>query len=228
MLDVDEEYKLIKFSFPVNVESPKVVYSMPYGFIEKAPNREEDVAHEWTDIVDSNTGYGLGLINDGRYSHCAIDNDLRVIVARSCAYLDHYAQNVRDEEMEFIDKGEHEFNFILFPHTESATADIANYGKVLNMPPVLVQETHHDGVLPQEYSALELDKKNISISALKNSESNDGLVIRLCETAGVPTTVTVNFRVINKSFELKFTAQEVKTIKLTKDGNVEEILIIEQ
>ena len=115
VLDVDEEYKLIKFSFPVNVDAPKVVYSMPYGFIEKAPNGEEDIAHEWVDLVDSNTGCGLGLINDGRYSHCAVDNDLRVVVARSCAYLDHYAQKTRDEEMEFMDKGEHEFTFILFP-----------------------------------------------------------------------------------------------------------------
>lgn len=227
VLDVDEEYKLIKFSFPVNVDSPKAVYSMPYGFIEKEPNGEEDVAHEWADMVDSNSGFGLGLINDGRYSHCAIDNDLRVIVARSCAYLDHYAQGTRDDEMEFIDKGEHEFNFILFPHTKNAVADIANDGRVLNMPPVLVQETHHDGVLPQEYSALELDKKNISISALKNSEDNDGLIIRFSETAGIPTTVTVDFKAIGKSFELSFTAQEVKTVKIAKDGSVKEVLIIE-
>ena len=130
--------------------------------------------------------------------------------------------------MEFIDKGEQEFNFILFPHTSDATADITDSGKVLNTPPVLVQETHHDGVLPQEYSALQLDKKNISISALKNSENNDGLIIRLVENAGIPTTVTVNFAAINKSFKLDFTSQEVKTIKLTKEGNVEEILIIEQ
>ncbi len=227
VLDVDEEYKLIKFSFPVNVEAPKAVYSMPYGFIEKAPNGEEDVAHEWADMVDGNTGFGLGLINDGRYSHCAIDNDLRVIVARSCAYLDHYAQNVRDDEMEFIDKGEHEFNFILFPHTENATADITNCGKVLNMPPVLLQETHHDGVLPQEYSALEVDKKNISISALKNSENGDGLIIRFAETEGTATSATVKFFAMNKEFTLDFTPQEVKTVKLCNDGSVEEILIIE-
>lgn len=227
VLDVDEEYKLIKLSFPINVDSPKAVYSMPYGFIEKAPNGEEDVAHEWADLVDSNKGFGLGLINDGRYSHCAIDNDLRVIVARSCAYLDHYAQNIRDEEMEFIDKGEHEFNFILFPHTENAMAEIANCGKLLNMPPVLTQETHHDGILPQVYSALELDKKNISISALKNSENDDGLIIRFSETSGIPTVVSVSFKAIKKSFELNFSPEEVKTIKFGKDGTVQEVLIIE-
>ncbi len=228
VMDVDEEYKLIKLSFPVNVDSPKVVYSMPYGFIEKTPNGEEDVAHEWVDLVDGNSGAGLGLINDGRYSHCAIDNDLRVTVARSCAYLDHFGQETRDDEMEFIDKGEHEFSFILFPHTENAVADITNDGKVLNMPPVLVQETHHDGVLPQEYSAFELDKKNISVSALKNSEDNDGLVLRLSETAGLETTVNVNFKAINKSFALSFVPQEVKTVKIANDGTVTEIRIIEQ
>ena len=178
-------------------------------------------------MIDSATGAGLGIINDGRYSHCAIDNDLRVMVARSCAYLDHYGQNTRDDEMEFIDKGEHEFNFILFPHTENATADIVNCGKVLNTPPVLIEETHHDGILPQEYSAFSLDKKNISVSALKNSENDDGLVIRFSETAGIPTTVTVDFSAVNKSFSLDFAAQEVKTVKLCKDGTVKEILIIE-
>ncbi|MBO4432856.1 MAG: alpha-mannosidase [Clostridia bacterium] len=227
VLDVDEEYKIIKFSYPVNIESPKVVYSMPYGFIEKEPNGEEDVAHEWADLIDEKTGAGLGLVNDGRYSHCAIDNDLRVIVARSCAYLDHYAQDFRDGEMEFIDKGEQEFNFVLFPHTERVNAELTNCGKLLNLPPVLIQETHHDGVLPQEYSALQLSKKNVSISALKNSEDNDGLVIRLSETAGAQTAVTVDFRAIGRNFELNFAPHEVKTVKICEDGTVKEIPIIE-
>ena len=129
--------------------------------------------------------------------------------------------------MEFIDKGEQEFNFILFPHTGNRTADIANCARVLNMPPVLVQETHHDGVLPQEYSALELDKKNVSVSALKGSEDNDGIVIRFAETAGIAAAVNVKFTAINKKFELEFTPQEVKTVKISEDGTVREVNITE-
>lgn len=227
ILDADEEYKLIKLSFPVNVESPRAVYSMPYGFIEKEPNGEEDIAHEWVDMCDKNTGAGLGLINDGRYSHCALGNDLRVVIARCCAFLDHYGEKSRDEEMEFIDKGEHEFNFILCPHEKKETADITSRSKVLNMPPVLVQETHHDGVLPQVYSGIRLDKENIGVSALKNSEDGDGLVIRFTETAGEKTTVGVKCAVIDKSFELSFAPQEVKTVKIGKDGSIKEVLITE-
>ena len=227
ILDADEEYKVIKFSFAANVASPKIVYSMPYGFIEKEPNGEEDAAHEWVDLVEEEGRAGLALINDGKYSHCAVDNDLRVIVARSCAYLDHYGSKYRDEEMEFIDKGEQEFNFILFPHLEDVTADITNCSKVLNMPPALIQETHHDGVLPQEYSALSINRKNISVSALKVSEDGSGLVIRLAETAGVSTTAAVNFKAIGENFELDFTPQEVKTVKIDTDGTIREIPIIE-
>lgn len=227
VLDIDEEYKIVKFSFPVNIDKPKAVYSMPYGFIEKSPNGEEDIAHEWADIVDAETNAGLAVINDGRYSHCAIDNDLRVIVARSCAYLDHYAQEHRDEEMEFIDKGEQEFNFILLPHTENATADIANCGKLLNMPPVVIEESHHDGVLPQEYSALQLDRKNISVSAVKKCETDDGIILRLCETSGIATAVKIKFNAMDKAFDLEFSPQEVKTVKIGKDGAVKETLIIE-
>ena len=228
VLDVDEEYKLIKLSFPVNVNDPKAVYSMPYGFIEKAPNGEEDVAHEWADMIDGATNAGLALINDGRYSHCAIDNDLRIMAARSCAYLDHYGQNFRDAEMEFIDKGEQEFNLILLPHTGKETAEITNCGKVLNMPPVLVQETHHDGSLPQTYSAFEIDKNNVSVSALKYSENNDGIIMRLSETAGIPTMATVKCAAVHESFALNLKPQEVRTVKISRDGTVKEVRIIEQ
>ena len=38
----------------------------------------------------------------------------------------------------------------------------------------------------------------------------------------------MNFKAIDKDFELSFTPQEVKTIKLSKTGEVEEIRIIEQ
>ncbi len=225
VLDVDEEYKLIKFSFPVDIKSPKVRYSMPYGFAEKEANGIEDVAHEWADITDGNTG--MALINDGKYSHCAIDNDLRVIAARSCAYLDHFAGEFRDGEMEFMDKGEQEFNLILFPHIEDVTEDISNCGKLLNLPPTVLEESHHGGDLPQTYSALEIDKKNVSVSALKNSEDNDGLILRLSETAGKSATVTVNFKAINKSFVLELSPLEIKTVKISEDGSVREMQIIE-
>ncbi|MCQ2449112.1 MAG: hypothetical protein MJ132_02830 [Clostridia bacterium] len=226
MLDVDEEYKLIKLSFPVNVEAPKMVCSLPFGFIEKKADGVEDVAHEWVDLSDEN-GAGLAIVNDGKYSHCAIGNDLRIMVARSCAYLDHFAGENRDSEMEMMDKGEQEFNLILFPHTENATADIANCGKLLNTPPTLVEETHHDGTLPQEYSAFALDKKNISVSALKQAENGEDLVLRLAETAGKPTTVTVEFAAIGVKFTLDFAGQEVKTVAIAKDGTVKEIQITE-
>lgn len=227
VLDVDEKYKLFKLSFPVNVDTPEAVYSMPYGFIKKGPNGEEDAAHEWADLRDADTGAGLGLINDGRYSHCAVGNDLRLIISRSCAYLDHYGRDARDDEMEFIDKGECEFNLILSPHTAPAEAELTNSGKILNMQPVLIQESHHDGSLPQEYSALELDNANVSVSALKSCEDGSGIIIRLSENAGVSSETELNLKAIDRRIKLHFDPFEIKTVRIAPDGSTKEVPIIE-
>ena len=227
VLDTDEEYKIIKLSFPAAADSPRAAYSMPYGFIEKEANGEEDCAHEWADIFAAKSGAGLAVINDGRYSHCAIGNELRITAARACAYLDHYGKDSRDDEMEFIDKGELEFELILVPHTERNPGELTDCGMLLNTPPVLIQESHHGGSLPQEYSALSLDRGNVRISAFKGSEDGSGLVMRLAETAGRDTAVTVDMPVLGRKFDLRFTSFEVKTIMIGDDGSVREISVIE-
>ena len=43
----------------------------------------------------------------------------------------------------------------------------------------------------------------------------------------IDSTVNVDFKVIDKKFQLSFNPQEVKTIKLCKDGTIREIRIIE-
>ena len=59
------------------VQNPAVTYSMPYGFIEKSANGEEEPCHAWCDLRDGN-GKGLALLNTGKYSFCAVGNDLRM------------------------------------------------------------------------------------------------------------------------------------------------------
>ena len=41
-LDWQEQLKMLKFSFPIDVESPVATYETPYGTIERATNGNED------------------------------------------------------------------------------------------------------------------------------------------------------------------------------------------
>ncbi len=226
VLDFDEEYKSAKLSFKANVNNDKVTYSMPYGFIEKAANGQEEPSHAWCDIHDEN-GKGLAILNTGKYSFCSIGNDLRMMIARSCAYLDHYGQNFRDKEMEFLDKGQQTFTYEVVPHMNVINSKLFAMSEVLNSPLQTHQETHHDGCLPQLYSGLSIDKENVVVTALKSAENGKGYIMRIVETDGMPTKAVINFTALNVNFDLNIGAQEIKTLRILPDGTINECLIIE-
>lgn len=226
IIDFNEEYSLCKFSFNTSLNDPKAVYSMPYGFIEKPANGEEEPCHGWCDIHDE-SGKGLAVINDSKYSFCAVGSDLRMIAARNCAYLDHFGQKSRDSEMRFIDKGEQEFSIILIPHKRKNNALYFKESELLNTPVTVQQESHHSGSLPVKYSGIEIDNENIAVTAVKQAEDSDGIVMRIVETAGEKCDCTVDFKALNISFKLNFNPQEVKTVKVSPNGDVSEILISE-
>lgn len=225
-LDFDEEYKLMKLCFETALQEPSVTYSMPYGFIEKEANSQEEPSHAWTDIHDRN-GVGLGIINDCKYSFCACGNDLRMMTARESAYLDHFGQKYRDGEMQFLDKGEQEFCYEIVPHTENINSYLFKRSELLNTPLSVQQETHHDGTLPEVFSALNIDKDNIVVTAVKTAEDGDGIILRIVECAGERTKAKISFNALNTEFEPDFAPQEIKTVRIKADGKIKEELIIE-
>lgn len=226
VLDLDEQYKSVKLSFKADVNNKKVTYSMPYGFIEKQANGQEEPSHAWCDICDEN-GKGLALLNTSKYSFCSIGNDLRMMIARSCAYLDHYGQGSRDGEMEFLDKGQQEFTYEIVPHKKKMNSELFRMSEVLNNPLQTHQETHHDGNLPQIFSALEVDRENIIVTAIKQAEDGNGIIMRIVETDGKPTDATVDFSALNIKFSMSWAQQEIKTVRISSDGNVTECMITE-
>ena len=226
VLDFDEQYKSVKLSFNAAVDNKTVIYSMPYGFIEKEANGQEEPCHAWCDIADSD-GNGLALLNTSKYSFCAKGNDLRMMIARGCAYLDHYGQRSRDGEMEFLDKGEQEFSYEIVPHAEKINSELFRMSEVLNNPLQTHQETHHDGTLPQIYSGLDVDKENVVVTAIKSAEDGNGIIMRIVETNGADTKATVDFNAVNAKFSLEFVPQEIKTVRISADGKVSECMITE-
>lgn len=226
VLDFDEPYRSAKLSFQAAVPNPSVTYSMPYGFIEKTPNGEEEPCHAWCDLHGEN-GKGLALLNTSKYSFCAIGNDLRMMIARSCAYLDHYGQRRRDGEMEFLDKGTQEFSYEIVPHMTKNNTSLFKMSEILNAPLQTHQETHHDGTLPQSYSGVWVDRENVVVCAVKSAEDGNGMIVRTVETEGKATEATVDLKALGAPFTTKWNPQEIKTVRIAADGTVSECRIIE-
>ena len=226
VLDFDEQYKSVKLSFKANVNNSDVTYSMPYGFITKKADGLEEPCHAWCDISEE-SGRGFALLNTCKYSFCSIGNDLRMMIARGCAYLDHFGQHSRDNEMEFLDKGVQELAYEIVPHNKKINSELFRKSEVLNNPLQSHQETHHDGTLPQIYSGVDISNADVVLTALKQAEDGNGLVMRLVETDGKETTATVKLCAMNTEFTMLWKPQEIKTVRIDKDGKVSEVLITE-
>ena len=221
-----ESYKILKLTFPVVINDPTAVYSMPFGFIKKKTNGEEEPAQGWVSLENDTDGFAL--INNGRYSFCAIGNELRMIAARACAYLDHYGQAHRDENMEMLDSDELEFTYEFMTYDSGDYSELVREAEVLNMPLRLYQETHHKGTLPPTYSGMSIDRDNVIVQAIKSAEDNNGYVFRAIETGGKACTVTLDLKFIDRKVTLDFKPQEIKTVFVPFDGGkIREILLTE-
>ncbi len=225
-LNFNEHYRMLKLSFPTDVGNSRAVYSMPFGFIEKRTNGQEEPAQRWVDIVD-NGGCGFAIANDSKYSFSCKDSELRMVAARGCAYLDHYGQNYRDDEIEFLDQGEQTFNYTLIPHGESRT-DVIRTAALLNMPCEVYEETHHRGELPATYGGMSISVPNVIVETVKPAENGKGTVIRAYETEGHAVEAEINLKFLGRKLTATFKPQEIKTIYIPADGGeIKEILITE-
>ena len=178
--------KILKFSFPANIDSPVSTYEVPYGFIQREANGYENPGQHWIDITGSvaSAAYGLAVINDSKYGYDVKGNDMRVSVARSAVYAQHNpAKLYPDKEYIWQDQGIQSFRMAVVPHKGSwQDANIPRISEEFLSQPVTLYQGIHQGHLPLKASFLSIDVPNVNISSIKKAEEGDDIIIRLVET----------------------------------------------
>jgi alpha-mannosidase len=232
-LDWHEHLKMLKFSFPVDTESPSATYETPYGHIVRATNGNEDPGQRWIDLSGKRDGnvYGLTLINDAKYGYSVLNNDLRISVARSAVFA-HHNPRVLDMNAEHIwqDQGIQTFRLLLIPHRESwKECNIPRLAEEFMAPPVAIYQGIHGGTKAKSGSFLSVDQKNIIIPAIKQSENGTDLIIRCLETSGAETDAIVSLSYSGKIWKGRFRACEIKTLRVSKkSGDIKEVNLLEE
>ena len=110
-IDWHERRILLKARFPLAVRSDFATFECAHGVIRRPTHRNtswdtarfEVVAHRFADL--SEHGYGVALLNDGKYGHHALGNELGLSLLRSPVYPDPLA-----------DEGRQSFTYALYPH----------------------------------------------------------------------------------------------------------------
>ncbi|MBE3583568.1 MAG: alpha-mannosidase [Limnochordaceae bacterium] len=111
-IDWHEREVLLKVAFPVAVRARQATYEIAYGHIERPTYantsweraRFEVVGHKWVDL--SEDGYGVSLLNDGKYGHDIHDSTIRLTLLKSPVSPDPRA-----------DEGRQHFTYSLLPHS---------------------------------------------------------------------------------------------------------------
>jgi len=232
-LDWHEHQKMLKFSFPVDVSETRATYEVPYGYIVRKTNGDEDPGQRWIDVSGTRNGseFGLTIINDAKYGYSVSDNDLRISIARGAAYANHQPK-VLDPKIDHIwqDQGIQMFRMLLVPHRGTwQDSGIVRAAEEFMAAAAVIYQGIHPGSRPQADSFLAVNAPNVVISAIKKAENGDDLILRCYETAGTPASASIDLRFAKRQWSGKFRAFEIKTLRVNlQTGNIREVNLLEE
>ncbi|XID93446.1 alpha-mannosidase [Paenibacillaceae bacterium WGS1546] len=225
-VDWRERFKMLKLVFPVNLIFTRQSCEIPYGYIEREHNGEEEPGQAWIDysgiLRQGGTAYGVSLMNDAKYSYSIHNKEMAMTVLRSPIYA-HHDPKVPDPDghYAFVDQGIQRFRYALLPHEGSwEEAGTVRRAAELNQPPISLIETYHEGELSQKMSFLSVDRDNLVVSALKKAEDGNDMIVRCYETSKKATEGTIRLPLWNREIKAKFGPCEIKTFRVPKDPDL--------
>lgn len=183
-VDWYETNRLLKVSFPLNVRSQKATYDIQFGHVERPTHfntswdwaRFEVVGHKWGDI--SETNYGVSVLNDCKYGYSAKDNVLKLTLLKSTKFPDTEC-----------DMGCHQFTYSLLPHSGTIVeGNTIEEAAKLNQPVSVVQGKAGENLK----RILCFDSASICIDAVKKSEHENCIVVRLHECRAGSTEFSIS------------------------------------
>lgn len=234
-IDWREPRTILKLKFPVNFNFRKPTYEIPYGYTEKSANGEEEPGQTWIDFTGEHFTkgkmYGLGLANDSKYSYSFDVDEMSVTLVKNSVYAHHDPRKLEeDEEYTYVDNGLQEMTYALLPHEGNwKNSDLVKVAAMVNQKPITIVETFHEGSLPQKKSFLKVDAKEVVVTALKESEDGDGVILRAYETMRHETPCTIDVDFMERKIVTTFAPCEIKTFKIPYDAKkeIQEVNLIE-
>ena len=232
-VDWHEHQKILKFSFPVDVQNPRPTYEIPYGYKVRKTEGDEDPGQRWIDLSGERAGkeYGLAVINDAKYGYSVQGNDLRVSIVRGAVYAQHEPAKLEPNgEYIWQDQGEQTFRMLLLPHTGPwQDAGVVHAAEEFTAAVPVFYQGIHPGTRPLSASFLSVDVPNVVVSVVKKAEDGDDLIVRCYETAGRTAKATLDLGLVNRRWEGTFRPLEIKTLRVPRTGGeIREVNLLEQ
>jgi alpha-mannosidase len=108
----------------------------------------------------------------------------------------------------------------MYPHTGGwLEADTELRGYELNYQLLPVVAEAHEGSLPASHSFVQIEPKNVILSAMKKAEDDNGVIFRFYEFQGKPAQVRLRLpEPATEAVQTNLMEKEEKTLSLGADG----------
>jgi alpha-mannosidase len=220
---------LLRALFPLEIRSHEAWFETAFGAVARPTHRNtswdsarfEVNAHRWADL--SEAGYGVSLLNDGKYGHSIHKNLMGLTLLRSPVFPDPLAE-----------EGEHHFTYSIYPHQGDWRGDTILEAQDLNAPLKACVVPSSKGKWAASQSFVQLNGHGLQLSSLKKAEDSNEIVLRVYEALGgrgsakletglgIKKALNVNFLEEGTSktksnaagFEFEYTPFSVSSLKL--------------
>jgi alpha-mannosidase len=232
-LDWHEHLRILKLSFPVQVDEPRSTYEVAFGYIERKNDGAENPGQRWIDLTGKRAGqdYGLAVINDAKYGYSVLNNDMRISVTRGAVYAQHRPAKLKPNGTYiWQDQGIQTFRMWLVAHAGSwQSAGLVRLAEELTAPVPVLYQGIHPGTRPQSGSFLSVDVGNVVVTALKKAEEGQDLILRCYETDGRATTATLQIGFMKQQWRGNFRPLEIKSLRIPSNGEaIREVNLLEK
>ncbi|MEP7190270.1 MAG: glycoside hydrolase family 38 C-terminal domain-containing protein, partial [Roseiflexaceae bacterium] len=175
-VDWQERETLLRALFPLNLNATSATCEIQFGAVERPTHRNtswdwarfEVCAHRWVDLSEG--GYGVALLNDGKYGHSLSHNTLGISLLKGAI-----------APAPDADIGIHRFTYSLLPHTgDWRAAEVTRRAYELNAPLFATNDerrTTNDSQIPSSFVGTPTD--HIVVETVKVAHDGDGLIVRL-------------------------------------------------
>jgi Alpha-mannosidase len=179
-----QKQELLRAEFHSTVKAKAAVFDVQFGNMTRANNentvfeqaRFEVPAHKWIDM--SQRDFGLSILNNSKYGHSVLGSVMGISLIKSAVSPD-----------ETADRGHHIFTYSLYAHEGDWFAGQTHHAACkLNNPAMIFRKAN----CVYDRSLVTVDCNSVEIDAIKLSEGESGIIVRLHEFAGGSADVVLS------------------------------------
>jgi alpha-mannosidase len=203
--------RLLRAIFPFAIHTHEVWSETAFGAVARPNHRNtpwdqarfEIPVHRWADL--SEPGYGVSLLNNGKYGYSAHGNVLGISLLRGPIYPDPYA-----------DEGEHEFVYALFPHAGDWRNGTVREAEEMHAPLRIIPASGSGWP-----SLFRFTEESLKLGSLKKAEDSEAIILRLYEPHGGRGKTTIESALpLQKAAIVNILEDETRELTIDDDHRI--------